>query len=370
MTVEIDHLIKIEHGLTDTDSHVSTYVSEHDGKTIYCGSNFPISFLKERVTILTHNGKFHTDELVAICTLLSGPLIATNEVVIVRSRNSMYFDICDYVIDVGREYAPMYNRFDHHQPDFDVRYNDNTFYASAGLVFMSYGVQMLSNLLSIYTDKSILVYKELFDYVYEELHTFTKYVDNLDNGQKTANVSQKTVSCTNWISGLNPVRMFSSSLDAEYSNNFILALISLQNWMKNYIVKCAAMWLSITYLDALMKTPTVDNNPYLIIPYDLPWKELMWKRWNVLSKFNFIISKDKFTYTTSENWTIYNVPVSPEDYYTYKVTIPKELLGKHGAELEQLTGIPDLILCSGNGYFTYAKSKDAAIAFVEYVMQA
>lgn len=346
-----------------TEEHTVTHVSEYDGIKLYCGNAFSDTFLQGKTVIVTHYAKFHMDELLAMCMLLAGPLAETKEVVIIRNRDQQFFDKADYVVDVGRVYDPTTNRFDHHQPGFNITYGDNTSYASAGLVFMKYGELVISNLLTRYADACLKNNALLMSYIHSDMYAYIKYVDNLDNGQKVTTSIAKLGISANWVSNLNPTRMFATSLESDYTHNFIVALTSLRLWFRNYIVKSAAMWLGMQYLDELINVPEITNAPYLIIPYDLPWKELMWKRWNVLSKFSFIIvaNRDK------SNWSIHHVPTSPNNLRYYKVKIPQELMGKYGAELEEITGIPDLIVCNSSGFVTYAKTKIAAAAFVNYV---
>lgn len=347
-------------------SNTSTVVihsCQYDDTTIYCGQQFDTEFLKDKTVVLTHHGKFHMDELLALCILLHGPLYDKKEVVIIRNRDSAYIEYADYVLDVGKIYDPDKNRFDHHQVNFDITYPDGTNYATAGLVFMKYGELVINTLLAEYTNTCLLANMQLFDYIYTDIYTYLKHVDNLDNGQKTNISLEKLGSGAHWVTSMNPIRMFNTSLESEYTHNFIIALTSLRLWFKNFVIKSAAMWLGIQYLDELDKIPEINNNPYLIIPYDLPWKELIWKRWNILSKFSFIIVANR----DMTNWSIHHVPTSPNNLRYFKVKIPFELLGLYGEDLETITGIPDLIVCNNTGYVTYAKTKQAAIAFVNYV---
>ncbi len=362
---EIDsYLTKITTALDSAGTNnMVTHSCQYDGTTIYCGQQFDVKFLKNKTVILTHHGKFHMDELLAICMLLHGPLRNDKEIVIIRNREGIYTEHADYVLDVGKVYNPNQNRFDHHQVNFDISYPDRTSYATAGLVFMKYGEVVIRKLIEEHTNVCLLSNTQLLDYVYTDIYTYLKYVDNLDNGQKTNVSLEKLGSSANWVTSMNPTRMFSTSLESDYTHNFIIALTSLRLWFKNFVVKSVAMWLGIQYLDELDKISEISNNPYLVIPYDLPWKELIWKRWNILSKFSFIIVANR----EMTNWSIHHVPTSPNNLRYFKVKIPFELLGLYGEDLETITGIADLIVCNNTGYITYAKTKQAAIAFVNYV---
>ena len=56
-----------------------------------------------KLTIGTHNGVFHTDEIVAISMYRA---YIEDNVEIIRTRNPQEFNSCDVKIDVGGEYAP------------------------------------------------------------------------------------------------------------------------------------------------------------------------------------------------------------------------------------------------------------------------
>lgn len=66
-----------------------------------------------RLTIGTHDGTFHCDEVTACWFLKQLPRYKDAE--IVRTRDSSKLGQCDIVVDVGGVYDPKTFRFDHHQ---------------------------------------------------------------------------------------------------------------------------------------------------------------------------------------------------------------------------------------------------------------
>ena len=80
----------------------------------------------DMLTIGTHNGIFHADEVVA-CAILC--LINSNSSVqILRSRDYEMLKYCDLCVDIGG------GIFDHHQAGFNKTRENGIKYASAGLV--------------------------------------------------------------------------------------------------------------------------------------------------------------------------------------------------------------------------------------------
>lgn len=68
--------------------------------------------------IATHNGQFQADEVLA-CAILT---FIYPDAKIVRTRDPNIYNMCDYVVDVGKEYDPARCRFDHH---FETKYYFN-----------------------------------------------------------------------------------------------------------------------------------------------------------------------------------------------------------------------------------------------------
>lgn len=88
--------------------------------------------------IVTHDGTFHTDEVFAIALLKK---FVSGNIEVIRTRNTEILeeakkDKSVYVIDVGREYNEEYRNFDHHQRDFNLKWNNTIgLLSSCGLVW-------------------------------------------------------------------------------------------------------------------------------------------------------------------------------------------------------------------------------------------
>lgn len=94
--------------------------------------------------LITHNGSFHADDLFAAGVLT---LVMQNENTpfeIIRTRDLESIKNADYCFDVGGEYNPDTNRYDHHQKGgAGVRPNGIP-YASFGLVWKHFGPKLCS----------------------------------------------------------------------------------------------------------------------------------------------------------------------------------------------------------------------------------
>lgn len=91
----------------------------------------------------THDGEFHADEVLAIASLKiaaskSEGLIIP-EIEVVRTRDPEVLETCDVLVDVGSEYDPARNLFDHHQEGGAGERSNKIPYASLGLIWKEVG---------------------------------------------------------------------------------------------------------------------------------------------------------------------------------------------------------------------------------------
>lgn len=88
-------------------------------------------------TIGTHNGKFHADEVLACVLLQLTSNWSADRVSITRTRDPSVLETIDLLVDVGGQYDPAKDRYDHHQPSFTDTFSaeHRTLLSSAGLIY-------------------------------------------------------------------------------------------------------------------------------------------------------------------------------------------------------------------------------------------
>lgn len=124
----------------------------------------------------THNGNFHADEALAVYMLRLLPEYKDSP--LLRSRDYEKLKTCDIVVDVGAVYDDSTKRYDHHQREFNTTFpNHSTKLSSAGLVYMHYGKQVISECCKIPQDhhENEIIYQKIYD-------DFIESVDANDNG--------------------------------------------------------------------------------------------------------------------------------------------------------------------------------------------
>ena len=89
--------------------------------------------------LVTHNGKFHADDVLAFAILSKYLKMNGEDFEIIRSRDSQIIESADIVFDVGDSYSVEKNRFDHHQTGRAGSRENGIPYAACGLIWKHFG---------------------------------------------------------------------------------------------------------------------------------------------------------------------------------------------------------------------------------------
>lgn len=128
--------------------------------------------------IVTHDGKFHTDEVIAIWFLRH----VYPQNTIIRTRDPNIINGADIVVDVGGVYLPDKDRFDHHQSTFNLTFPGSTIpLSSAGIVWLKYGRELIKDHFGPKFGMT-LTEKQIETAFIELYHTIVKEIDGNDNG--------------------------------------------------------------------------------------------------------------------------------------------------------------------------------------------
>ncbi len=172
-------------------------------------------------TIVTHDGRFHGDEVIAYSILN----VIYPGYKLIRTRNEKIINDGTIVIDVGKIYSPDDNRFDHHQIDFNQMFSSthDINLSSAGMIYKYFGKQYLKIVL-----KTDYISDRLFNNIYFNV---LLAVDAVDNGVHQYNKNPKPIYYTNNLSTI-----ISKNNSNNVNNN--------EEQMRNFIK--AAGWAALT----------------------------------------------------------------------------------------------------------------------------
>lgn len=159
--------------------------------------------------ILTHDGVFHADEVLATAIFM---LTAHHKTQIVRSRKEMDILQATCVFDVGGKYDPEKGLFDHHQERAgitSVRFGFENC-ATAGLVWDWFGPAAVVS--HFQHCPELVEGLDLADIVKEVYTSFIKDVDQIDIGMRRPEKGEFSFSHS--VSSFNPV--FNEDYDSAY----------------------------------------------------------------------------------------------------------------------------------------------------------
>ncbi|KAL8935882.1 MAG: hypothetical protein Q9216_005212 [Gyalolechia sp. 2 TL-2023] len=161
----------------------------------------------------THNGHFHADEALAVYLLRLLPTYSPST--LLRTRDPSLLSTCHTVVDVGGEYDPATDRYDHHQRTFNTTFpNRSTKLSSAGLVYMHFGKSIIAHRTGLdpEAEDTSLLYRKLYN-------EFIEAIDANDNGisvyppSETANLTKR----------FNDSGVTLSSLVSDLNNDFSIS---------------------------------------------------------------------------------------------------------------------------------------------------
>ena len=145
------------------------------------------SFLNKKVKVAVHDGPFHCDDVFSVAIL---SLYLKKPLKIFRTRNKKILAKMDYLLDVGTEYNPKENKFDHHQEGWDEKRENGVPYATSGLLWKEYGDKITgSHDITVKIDEKIIqqadaedsgvsIGKNTFENIYP--YSFTDYLSSFN----------------------------------------------------------------------------------------------------------------------------------------------------------------------------------------------
>lgn len=338
------------------------------------------------VTIGTHNGHFHADEALAVHMLRQHvPLYAGAN--LVRTRDPAVLATCHTVVDVGGEYDPATNRYDHHQRSFNTTFPGRpTKLSSAGLVYMHFGREIVARRLgnadaAVQDDTQVsLVYNKLYE-------SFIEALDAHDNG----------------IGAYDPAALAAAGIDKRFSNGgFTLGAVVNRlnpNWNDSEeafapeavdvrfeqasrrigeefdrdLDYYAGSWLPAREVvaEAFSRRAEVDAAGRIMVfrGTSAPWKDHLY----TLEEENQEDGKVLYVlYPESpapdSKWRVQCVPESKDSFQSRR-PLPEAWRGFRDEELDGITGIPGTVFVHAAGFIGGNKTFEGALAMAQKALE-
>ncbi len=283
---------------------------------------------EDEANFITHSGTFHADEVMATVFLLN----KFGNIKLFRTNNPQNDKA--FIYDVG------FGKFDHHGIDFDKTRKNGIKYASCGLVWSTFGNDIVSKL-------GVEDIDEISNTIERNL---VMDIDRDDNGQALKNDPEvKIQGIPNLIANFNPSWMESGTESKCFLEALSFANTIFNNLIKNIVAKEEAKEL-------VEKAINESKDGILILDSYMPWKEL------VLSSKNEKAKDILYAVFPSKRGG-YNVVATPvvKDSFDVKKPFPSIWAGKENKELQDLSGVKTITFCHKNLFICACKTYDDAI---------
>ncbi len=303
--------------------------------------------MKEKITIVTHNIKFHADDIFAIAALKLA--LNDKEISVIRTRDEKWLKKGDYIIDVGGVYDSENNKFDHHQIGGAGERDNGIPYAGFGLVWKKFGKQICDS-------------DEIASRIDEKL---VQYIDAGDNGvdiSKPIFQGVRAYTVNDIINLYIPKwKETSKNIDEE----FFKAVAWAQTILEREI-ETARYWIEAEKIVDEHYKKAEDKR--LIIFHD---KENNFGRMVIASKLlQYPEPLYAVVYRRADAKSWQTVAINKDsNTYDIRKPFPKSWQGLRDKELADITGVSDAIFCHRNGFMCVAKSKDGAIKLAELALE-
>ncbi len=285
-------------------------------------------------TIATHDGNFHADDVFSVAALKS----IFPDIKVIRTRDLELIAKADIVVDVGGEYDPETDRFDHHQRGGAGERENGIPYSSFGLIWQKYGVEICGGNPDIAQALDAGLVSD---------------IDAVDCGHVQG--VQEGISLSQTIGMFNPTWQEDKHTDECFDEAVAFAMRILARCIAH-----ASSGINAKSIVALAIEKAKDPRVIVLEQYT-PWKKTVV---NMSDEALFVVYPSQ----TGE-WRIQGVPTALGSFEVRK-PLPESWAGLSDKALQDITGIDDAMFCHNALFIAGAKSfesimKMAAMAIEE-----
>ena len=294
---------------------------------------------KDEANLITHNNKFHPDDVfstVFLSKYIDNPVLFRINVGEVDAPNAI-------VYDVG------FGKFDHHGIDAKYRPNSNLKYCSFGLLWSEYGKDYLLKQNYEYVD-------ELYTIIEDKL---VKQIDGIDNGIfPNIQAEYSLLDLDHIIDMFNPTwEEKDVDTDIYFERALQVAEIIFDNLVKYEYAKIKATKKVLLAIDNV-----VDN--MLILDEYLPYQDAVFTSTNIKAKDIKIVILP----SNRGGYCVKPITIS-RDSKELLINFPKEYRGLHDEELASISGIKTAKFVHLSGFLASTDTLEDAILLAKKALE-
>lgn len=295
--------------------------------------------------LVTHNGSFHTDDIFAAATLaiLLEKKGETFEIIRTRDEEIIKNGKEDeqYVFDIGGVYDEDKNRFDHHQVGGAGKRDNAIEYASFGLVWKKFGIELTGS-----NEATQLIDKRL-----------ASPVDAHDNG---LDLVEKKYEIFPYLiqDFFRVMRPTWRETDAQMDQMFSKSVSVAKEILLREIIHAKDTILSNQAIVSIYNN--TEDKRIIIFDKNYPSSEILSRLAEVL----FVIYPKE-----NDSWGIKAVRKDSKSFDNKK-NFPASWSGLRDEELVKISGVSDAIFCHRNLFMAVAKSKEGAVKLAQIAVES
>ncbi|MSR87949.1 MAG: MYG1 family protein [Candidatus Zambryskibacteria bacterium] len=285
--------------------------------------------------IVTHDSRFHTDDVFAVATLI----LVIGEAEVVRSRDPEVQATADYLVDTGMQYDPARHMFDHHQLEGGGVRENGIPYASFGLVWKEYGEKVAGG-------------KREAGIIEQRL---VQAIDANDNGivislDKFEGIRQYGLA--------DFFNSFVESRDPEHLYSVFMNVVTIA---KDLLVREIAIARKLIVDESKILSYLDKSGDRRVVVMDenlMGWKDLFRHKPEVL----YVVHP-----RPDGKWSLSTIQ---DDMYVSRKSLPASWAGLKDEELQKVTGVYGSIFCHKALFMAVTSSKEAAIKLAEIALNS
>jgi uncharacterized UPF0160 family protein len=297
-----------------------------------------MSFFKKdsKKKLVTHSSTFHADDIFATASL---SILLDGNIEVARSRDPEVILSGDYVYDVGGEYDPSRNRFDHHQEGGAGARENGIPYAAFGLVWKTYGGQICGS-------------QEIADRLDEKL---VQAIDAGDNGVSVYTLKEDVAPylIEDAFSSFRPTY----NEDGDFDTPFLKMVDFAKEILVREIHKIKSSVDAATFVESVYEQ--APDKRLIVLDVSYPWGDVLGSHPEPL----YVI------YPKSSVWHLQCVAIKAHSFENRK-SLPQEWAGKLDGAMAEASGVVDATFCHNGRFLAVAKSKEGAIKLAEKALLA
>lgn len=313
------------------------------------------------LVIATHNGAFHADDIFGCAVLM----LLHPKAQLIRTRDPQLIAKADFAVDVGGVYDAAAGRFDHHQKGFAEKRPNGTTFASAGLVWMPCGRQLIHRLKPELQEADVIRLRDIIDV------ELVQHLDRADTGEAQGAPGYFGLSAL--LASFNSTRVEEQALRDEGKpadvTGYMLA-VAKENQFREAVKFVQALILRLIeqyasqFEDEAIVRAAERLEDGRILVLDVPsvtWDTVVCPE---MPDVLFVVYPD----STDNQFQVRTVPVAPQSF-TARMDLPQAWAGLRDADLAKVTGVADSVFCHNGRFIGGAKTKEGALALARLALK-